>query len=190
MALIVKLQQWQSDLLDLSRANPLLNYKTSGRGSGIQMLGPSAGQLYSNLLRSASASVALNWVDEREDEEEAEELIRKLTRLRVRTTEDMRDRGLQTLYLAFGLLEWSESLNSQERMLTPLLLLPVALGRKGPFGDFFVTRASDDDPEVNPVFREKMRNDFHLNVPAFDGLLAALQERMRAESEDEEEEAW
>lgn len=187
MALNVKLQQWQSDLLDLSRANPLLNYKTSGRGSGVQMLEPPAGQLYSNLLRSASASVALNWVEEGKDQGEVEELIRKLARLRSRTTEDMRDRGLQTLYLAFGLLEWLESPNSQERTLTPLLLLPVTLGRKGTFGAFTITRASDDDPEVNPVFREKMRNDFHITVPAFDGLAVALQGRMRADNEEDEE---
>ena len=181
MALDYKLKQWQSDLLDLSRANPLLYYKVSGRGSGIRMLEPPPGELFLTLLRTTNSSVTLDWIENVEDPDALE---RQLARLRIRTNEDLRDRGLQTLYIAFGLLEWRESPYSEERILTPLLLFPVTLGRKGAFGNFILARASDDDPEINPVFQEKMRSDFHITVPTYE----MARERARAKVEEEGEE--
>ena len=187
MALSTKLPQWQSDLLDLTRLNPLLYYKPTGRGAGVQILEPSAHDLYAKLLRTANYSPSFDWIDRIDDEEERDALAKRLTRLRARTSEDMRDRGLQTLYLAFGLLDWRERADSQERVLTPLVLLPVTLGRKGPYGSFTLSRASDDDPEVNPVLREKMRNDFHVMLPTYEMALERVLVELEEESADDEE---
>ena len=40
---------------------------------------------------------------------------------------DLNEKGINTLYLAFGFIEWYESPNSDQKMLSPILLLPVNL---------------------------------------------------------------
>ena len=50
---------------------------------------------------------------------------RRLTRLRAQARDDLNNRGINTLYVAFGLLEWKEAPASEEIIRSPLLLVPV-----------------------------------------------------------------
>ncbi|UZQ54381.1 DUF4011 domain-containing protein [Trichothermofontia sichuanensis B231] len=55
------------------------------------------------------------------------ELARKLVGLREGARKSIEESGLNTLYLAFGMLEWYEAEQSDRRLLAPLLLYPVTL---------------------------------------------------------------
>jgi hypothetical protein len=79
------------------------------------------------------------------------------------------EKGSNVLYLAFGFLEWSESEDAKKTILSPLLMLPVSLRRGDPDPEtgayrFFVSY-SNDDVIPNISLQEKLRRDFHLELP-------------------------
>ena len=57
------------------------------------------------------------------------DLTPRLRRLRERARSDLRDRGISTLFAAFGFLEWYEDDEAQKPHLAPLVLVPVELER-------------------------------------------------------------
>lgn len=96
------------------------------------------------------------------------ELARKLAGLREGARKSIEESGLNTLYLAFGMLEWYEAEQSDRRLLAPLLLYPVTLERTLRSGQYFYTiRAFDAVPEQNFSLRERLRRDYGIEIPTF-----------------------
>ena len=77
--------------------------------------------------------------------------------------------GANTLFLAFGFLQWQESADAEATHLAPILLIPVTLSRQSVRSGFRLTR-HDDEALVNPTLRQKLAHDFSLKLPAFDVL--------------------
>ncbi|HZU75330.1 MAG TPA: DUF4011 domain-containing protein, partial [Dehalococcoidia bacterium] len=165
MTLAAKLDLWQKNLLDMSRVNNLLYYRASGRGAGIPFAVAAADldPLYTRLLAGQPLKVASLPTDV-----DAEELEARLARLRSRTREDLNDRGIHTLYLTFGLLEWREAPQSDEPIRSPVLLVPVVIERAGVLGQYSLRRLLGEDPEINPTLREKLLHDFRAQLPSFE----------------------
>jgi Protein of unknown function (DUF4011) len=164
MPLADKLTVWQKDLLDMSRNNNLLYYRAIGRGAGIQLqVDDDLNSIYAKLMENKRPLVAT----ELRPNVEEDDLERRLARLRSRVRDDFNDRGIQTLFMAFGMLEWRETEQSSEIILSPLLLVPVALGRQGFLGAYTLQRLNDEELEVNPTLREKLFHDFHVQLPTF-----------------------
>jgi hypothetical protein len=78
--------------------------------------------------------------------------------------------GQNTLYLAFGMLEWFEPKSSDVRI-SPLLLYPVSIERESVRGQYrYFIKAHEDEVEVNPCLRERLRQqDFGIELPDFQG---------------------
>jgi len=76
----------------------------------------------------------------------------------------MEEQGVNTLYLALGMLEWYESRDSDILNRAPVLLVPVRLTRKDASSPFLLS-LGDDEPVVNPAISEKLRLDFQLELP-------------------------
>ncbi|MGJ9416252.1 DUF3320 domain-containing protein [Massilia sp. CMS3.1] len=77
--------------------------------------------------------------------------------------------GANTLFLAFGFLQWQESMDAEATHLAPILLIPVTLSRQSVRSGFRLMR-HDDEALVNPTLRQKLARDFSLKLPAFDVL--------------------
>lgn len=77
--------------------------------------------------------------------------------------------GANTLYLAFGFLQWKEEPSAETMLLAPILLVPVTLTRQSVRSGFRLTR-HDDDALVNPTLLQKLAQDFSLRLPSFDVL--------------------
>lgn len=100
------------------------------------------------------------------------ELERKLAGLREGARKSIQETGLNTLYLAFGMLEWYESDQSDKRLLAPLLLCPVTLERKLRGGQYYYTvKSLSEEPEENFSLRERLRQDYGIVLPAFTHLV-------------------
>lgn len=98
-----------------------------------------------------------------------EEFERKLTAIfqQANLTED--ETGLNTLYLAFGFLEWYESPDSAKPIYSPLVLYPVQLERKLEEGEYqFKLSSREEEASSNICLIERMRRDFQIELPAFD----------------------
>lgn len=98
-----------------------------------------------------------------------EELERKLAGLREGARKSLQEIGINTLYLAFGMLEWYESDQSDKRLLSPLLLYPVTLERQLRGGQYYyMVKSLSEEPEENFSLRERLRRDFGIVLPSLD----------------------
>nr|WP_145545248.1 DUF3320 domain-containing protein [Variovorax boronicumulans] len=75
--------------------------------------------------------------------------------------------GANTLYLAIGLLKWTEAEKSEASHLAPILLVPVTLTRQSVRSGYRLAR-HDDEAIVNPTLLQLLRSAFELKVPGLD----------------------
>lgn len=101
----------------------------------------------------------------------AEQLDRSLRRIDDQARLSLEEQGVNTLFLALGMLSYKESRDSQDVFRAPLILLPVALARKSARVGYVVT-ASDDDPVMNPALVEYLRQNHRIELPQLPDLEA------------------
>ena len=98
-----------------------------------------------------------------------EDLTTRLRLLRERAQSDLRDRGVNTLFAAFGFLEWYEDSVAQIPLLAPLILVPVELARVSRNNRrTYELRASGAEPIRNAALAEDLSRRFHLQLPELD----------------------
>jgi len=85
-----------------------------------------------------------------------ERLDRSLRRLEEQARLTIEEQGVNTLFLALGMLHYTESDDSEVAFRAPLVLLPVELSRKTARSDYEL-RAADDEPMVNTALAEYLR---------------------------------
>lgn len=99
-----------------------------------------------------------------------EEMSRKLSGLNSYVRTDIEESGVNTLYVAFGFLEWYEAPNSDKKCISPLLLLQLEIEKKqSREGYTYRVEATGEEPEINLSLSERLRNDFGVELPAFTG---------------------
>ncbi len=74
------------------------------------------------------------------------------------------EQGVNTLYLALGLLRWYESDNSELERSAPLILVPVRLDRTDVRHSFKLSW-TEDEIEANLSLEAKLKNDFGVRLP-------------------------
>lgn len=179
-------------LLDPSLRNRLLNAKTS-RTVGVDVFGERSDEVYRLLVTDRKKLALTGIPDpvpegSSEDEAAAPALPAPLldvpvdvTDLKLSTREtqtrlnarllatwrqaqaQLEEQGINTLYLALGMLRWYDSEASSEPIRAPLLLIPVRLDRTAA-GDF---RLVYDEADLGPNLSllAKTKDDFGLDLP-------------------------
>jgi len=95
---------------------------------------------------------------------EPEALDRSLRRIEEQARLSIEEQGVNTLFLALGLLHYTEAEASDEMLKAPLVMVPVSL-RRASARSPFVLEIGDDEPMVNPALVELMRRQFNLVLP-------------------------
>lgn len=93
-----------------------------------------------------------------------EQLDRSLRRIDDQARLTLEEQGVNTLFMALGMLAYRESADSEELFRAPLVLLPVALER-GSARAAYVVVATDDDVLVNPALVEYLRQTHNVTLP-------------------------
>jgi len=76
--------------------------------------------------------------------------------------------GFSQLRLVICFLHWHDLKEApEERINSPLLLLPVELDKKRGVRDAFTLLASDDRAEVNPILRQYLRQRYAIELPEY-----------------------
>lgn len=95
-----------------------------------------------------------------------EDLDRKLSGLRDSARVLLNDAGLNTLFCAFGFLEYYESIASDEKRIAPLIFYPVELDRVLHDGEYrYFIRPTNGDIEVNVAITELLRQELAIELP-------------------------
>jgi very-short-patch-repair endonuclease len=93
-----------------------------------------------------------------------EKLDVQLRRIDEQARETREEQGVNSLFLALGMLHYREARDSGQEFRAPLVLLPVALTRTSA-GAGYTLSATDDDYIVNPALAEHLRRDFGIALP-------------------------
>ena len=181
---------WKKKLLDLGRRNKLISYKDS-KTATVRVVAPSIGELYDLITDGKELSFpcvinkpkildifALQEGKSDEDsdtivkgdlstDKETKDLQRVLKRIREKSKESIEERGINALYIAFGLLKWTENDNSSQEIMSPIILVPVKLTIAS-LTSPYVLSAHEDEIVLNPTLAYKMQNDFGIELPEFD----------------------
>jgi hypothetical protein len=91
-------------------------------------------------------------------------LDRSLRRLDEQGRLAIEEQGVNTLFLALGMLHYVESADSQQVLRAPLVLVPVELTRRSARSGYQL-RATEDEPIVNPALGEWLRRGFGVQLP-------------------------
>jgi hypothetical protein len=175
------------ELLDLTLRNPLLNYRPRARS--LEFVGESPEQVFGTLVRegkrmsflpapgmveagplaqpdeTAADRPSVAQSDRRlQTGTPADQLQARLLAIFYAARTSIEEQGVNTLYLALGMLGWYESDASQKPLRAPLILVPVALERSSA-RERFRLRYSEEDLGPNLSLAEKLKADFRLTLP-------------------------
>lgn len=97
------------------------------------------------------------------------DLERKLNNISSKCRTWIQETGINVLHVAYGFLEWSEP-NQTDTSFAPLILCSAQIDRKRTReGIEFHIKGTGEEPEINAVLAEKMRIEFGIELPPFNG---------------------
>jgi very-short-patch-repair endonuclease len=158
-------QSWIKKLIDLSRRNNLLYYRSLKWGTlNLSLDDP---ERWASLLRGEPVSLR-SLVEKVSDEE----LRLKALAIWRRAQANQEEKGLATMYVALGMASWKasdEGRNSE----APVLLLPIALEMKGHAGTSLLIHRLGP-VQVNLVLLHVMHSEFGISISS-EKVLSLLQ---------------
>ena len=162
------LDTWRSGLVDLTDANPLLNFPRVA-GGAVEITGPSPKAIV-KVLQDGGAHSFLD--------DTPTDPLRPAGRLRTdlsdgmlgsllhgfyrRSRQELLDRGVSPLFLGVGMLHWTDDDGSPYE--SPILLVPVDIDPAGPH-----LIARGEDPLINPALAIRMAEE-DIEIPEVDSL--------------------
>jgi hypothetical protein len=185
-------ETWKRDLFDFSRRNPLLYYKPT-QSSALEILNPNSDELFDQVaVKGKTLSFPQYRVEpvlpepgsppgtryrytytllrkgQLECDKQEGALIRALGNIRTLARASRTELGLNSLYLGFGLLKWTE-LGATTVNSAPILMIPADIEVKDG-RDRFVLTFFDDDIVLNPTlaaFLADARLGYNLELPEY-----------------------
>ena len=177
-----KLEAWKNKLLDLGKRNRLLNYRDTKR-SNLRIKKPTLLDLWDSFVENERPlefpyfdDDQLSILEGGENEaleapvitnQTVKEQQKTLRSLREKAKTAMEEQGVNILYLSFGFLRWREDDNSEQYLLSPIVLVPVTLTLESVTAPF-VLGLHEDEITLNPTLLFKLSNDFGIDLPEFD----------------------
>ncbi len=186
-----KIDAWKQDLYDFSKRNPLLYYKPT-QSSTLEIISPKMDWVYERIVnrgerlsfpqyrteyvaapteigqtkRYITRYILENKGDLSADKTEGT-LVRSLNNIRNSARSSRNELGLNSLFIGFGLLRWSDSGNPGQLNSAPLILVPADIERvEGK--DKYLLSYIEEDILLNPTlaaFLVDPRFNYNLKLP-------------------------
>ncbi|MBS7327923.1 MAG: DUF4011 domain-containing protein [Oxalobacter sp.] len=179
-----KLEKWKSKLLDLSKRNPLLNFRFR-KGSNLKIVEPSFLELWENFVQkeqkitfplvteeaagvtaaktTAKTKAKLDTVTD----DTPGERQRALRNLKKKAQLFQEEQGINVLYMAFGFLRWNEKTGAKDFFEAPLILVPVTIAWENIRAPF-VLGLHEDEIVFNPTLKFMLEDTYGLKIPEFE----------------------
>lgn len=177
-----RLEAARKQLLDLGLRNPLVSYRHPAT-KGIEIVQEDSAIVFDQLVRQgklltfaavpaagkekgmAGGLFPANQADTRlQTAEEEDRLQQRLLNTYYTARTIIEEQGVNTLYLALGMLHWYESEASTEVRKAPLVLVPVTLERSTARERFRV-KYTEEDLGANLSLEAKLKTDFGIELP-------------------------
>ncbi|MDM8569501.1 DUF4011 domain-containing protein, partial [Thiotrichales bacterium HSG1] len=149
-------------LLDLSKRNQLLNYKSKART--VHIIDISANTVFKTLVQNGKPIILTSQAANKPITPH-ETLEKRCTKLIREARNAVEETGSNLLHLAVGFLQWYEDEVPSQ---APLILIPVKLERTAHTTSYQYTLSYDEtEIETNISLAKKLSNDFNLILPTF-----------------------
>nr|ALT22093.1 DNA helicase [Anabaena sp. XPORK15F] len=133
--------KWIHKLTDLSRRNNLLYYRALKSGT-LELIDVNP-KLFNALLQGKS--VIINDLFPKEDNQINPEIIKQINSIYKRSISNLEERGLRTLFLAYGMVTWTINDRGKSPQ-SPLILIPISVDKKGE-----IKLSRYGEAQINPV---------------------------------------
>ncbi|ABR54001.1 Superfamily I DNA and RNA helicase and helicase subunits-like protein [Methanococcus vannielii SB] len=159
---------WKNNLIDTTKRNKLTNFRFKDTNALEIRFGISKdskryfediSELYLQSISGKSISTELLNTNF-EDFEKCQKLLYKLN---LKSKTELKEKGTNILYLTFGLLEWYESDDSDLKLYSPLIMVPISLSRNSKY-DPMTLKRFEDDVVINPSLSYKLKMDFGIDI--------------------------
>ena len=186
--IIEQIQASRTELLDLGLRNPLLNYRAL-KSRGVEAVDEMPSAVFDILVHRGREMSFRPRPDDDEDyepsqpnrdeggdtvagrhtdrylqtNEPSDRLQTRLLRTYYTANTAIEEQGVNTLFVALGMVEWYESESSDNLRKAPLVLVPVELSRTSARGRFNIGYTGEE-LGANLSFIEKARVDFGIRV--------------------------
>lgn len=177
--LALQMQRWRDDLLSIDRRQRLVYFQHPKSGT-FEVIEPGCGAVEAlvnsgDVILESSEPVELD-ADEsaaglglptrgprtlRIAAKTSAQILSTSKRLHQRSEQEYADRGVWTLYMGYGMLNWIDPADSK-KISSPLLLIPVRLAKEG---QQYVLRRTEDEPALNTALGLKLGRDFAIELP-------------------------
>ena len=178
-SIIAQIDIARQELLDLTLRNTFLNYRLL-RARGVEAIDSDPSTVYDVLVRQGRTVSFLPASDSSADQPATSRARR--SELRLSTLEDpdrlnsrllntyyrsrtlLEEQGVNTLFIALGMVRWYEDDSSDAEKFAPLILIPVVVERVT-VRDTFHIRYDEGEVGANLSFITKAKQDFGLDIP-------------------------
>lgn len=179
-----KLEKWKTKLLDMSKRNPLLNFRFR-KGANLKIIEPSFLELWESFVQKEQ-KITFPLVTE-----EAAGLVREKTAAKTKAkptavTDDtpgerqralrnlkkkaqlfQEEQGINILYMCFGFLRWNEKASTKAFFDAPLILVPVTITWENIHAPL-VLGLHEDEIVFNPTLKFMLEDTYGLKLPEFE----------------------
>ncbi|MCL4516112.1 MAG: DUF4011 domain-containing protein [Firmicutes bacterium] len=148
---------WIRRLIDLSRRNILIYYRDLKTGTVDFSNADSTAM--SALLAGKSVQITKLLPNEDENKMRA-----KIHEIRRRALSNLEEKGLETLFLVFGMATW-DTMDGGRPPESPVLMVPIVIESHGREGGYFSLRLVGE-PQINPVLLHVLETEYGCKMDA------------------------
>lgn len=153
-------ESWVKQLIDLTGRNQLLYYRTLKRGT-LELTNRNSDRV-SHLLSGGKVRLSDLFPATDEDPERFDDALKRARTIYDRSVKHYEERGIDTLFVAVGMANWTTT-SSSATPAAPVLLSPVALTPKGAArADFDLSLRGDWD--INATLLHLLATEFSVDI--------------------------
>ena len=181
-----RIAKWKAGLADLGRRNPLIKFRQDSPRS-LEILTPQPEVIFQYLTkekkvlyfrpdsevqsivqstRRENTAIVSNPAELKTRQIDNEQL-KRLKKLRGEARLSREERGINSLFLAFGTLTWYDKDKPSEALTSPLILVPVSLTKERG-RDIYTVSIIEEDIVLNPTLALKLKQTFGITFPEGD----------------------
>jgi hypothetical protein len=182
--LVQKIAKWKAGLADLGKKNPLIKLREDSPRT-LEILTHEPDILLQTLIKEKK-TLKFQIIDSEYQDtipklpagrnslelitrQTGNEQLNRLKKLRTEARKSFEERGVNSLFLAIGTLVWYDKDKPDEPLVSPLILIPVAL-IKEPRRDVYTISALGEDVVLNPTLAQKLNQTFGIEFPEVEAI--------------------
>ena len=170
-----KIEHWKNNLADIGKRNPLIKFKSDNTITlEILQNNNNIDDFFEALYRKKKTFKFYNNNEQPLKYEpnnlqlitsqKGQEQLKKLNKLRLEAKRSLEELGVNSLFVVLGTLYWYDKDKPDDKLISPLLLLPVKLDKESR-REIYKLSVIEDEIIINPALSEKLKQTFSIELP-------------------------